>query len=373
MLDHQSPSLDQLILMLGDSGMRDGVPAKLHQFGEAAIPPLLEALQDEDEELRYGAVWAIGHIGPSILGAALAPQAFGPCEERLHSDPAVRVRLSALNTLVSIRNQLDQDALVEAFTAALSDEQEQIRAEAARWLGQFKNPSPTARLTEMLTGDESEFVRGRAAYALAYIEPELDSLAKTGTDGINALLTALSDPERSVRLRVIWTLGQLQSSAAIKSLSNILETKGDQNYQEKRKAAEALGQIGDKSAVEALVTALQTETHEGVRSSAAEALGMLKDKRIMDVLIRSLTTDTETSVRASAAKALEALGDTAAVDALIQALDDENDDVQFRAIHALRVLGDARAVEALTALCDDPQTSKQSRVAAERALAAIAK
>jgi HEAT repeat protein len=352
--------------------MRDTVPPKLHQFNTAAIAPLLDALQDEDEELRYGVIWAVGRVHNSILGAELSPAAFEACLDRLENDPSARVRLSALNSLAQMHRQVDQGPLVKTFIAALGDEQEQIRAEAARWLGQFGDAKAVKSLIALLSKDESEFVRGRAAYALAFIEEDLASLSKAGDDATHALLTALSDPERLVRLRAIWALGQLKANTAIRSLSNILDSEGEDNYLEKRKAAEALGAIGDKSAVESLVTALQTQPHEGVRTSAAEALGVIKDKRIIDVLIHSLTTDLEANVRASAAKALHALGDRTSREALLAALEDESPEVRFRAVQALAVIGTkTTAVEPLTVIRDDPQSSRALRMAAEQALTAF--
>ena len=357
--------------MLGDASTRDGVPSKLHQFGEAAIAPLLEALEQGSEELRYGAVWAIGRVHNSFLGAMLSPVALEPCIKLLNSDESARVRLSALNTLIALADNADHTPISQAFIQALGADQEQIRAEAARWLGQFANPEALEPLHDMLINDPSVLGRGRAAYALAYIEPGLNTLSLTGEIGVDALLTALSDTERGVRLRAIWALGQLKSGKAIKSLTNILEKEGDEYYLEKRKAAEALGQIGDKSAVEALVTVLQTENHAGVRSSAVEALGELGDKRIVEVLVRCLSKDPEAAVRASAAKALESLGEKSAADALISALEDENDDVRYRAAHALQVVGNKRAVQPLSALIEDVHSNKQIRTAAERALEAI--
>ena len=52
----------------------------------------------------------------------------------------------------------------------------------------------------------------------------------------------------------------------------------------RRAAAEALGQLGDKRAVEPLIAALQDDV-ENVRQAAAEALGQLGDERAVEPLI----------------------------------------------------------------------------------------
>ena len=362
--------LNQLILMLGEGGIRETIPSKLHKFDESAIKPLLDALQNPDEELRLGAVWAIGQVNNSLLGASLGPLAIEPLVNLLQSDPSARVRLQALKTLALIAGSTHRDMLNTAFITALADSSDVIRAEAARWLGQYRSEPALDALRDLLLNDSSDKARSRAAYALAYIEPALGTLAATGTVGIEALLTALSDSERSVRLRAIWALGKLKSAGAIRSLANILESDSP-NYHEKQMAAEALGNIGDPSTVEPLVSALQFDRHEGVRCAAAEALGKLGDLRSLHFLIHTLHNDVVPAVRASAAKALEDLGTSNASDALLIALNDSSPDVLFRVVQALQVVGDSRAIEPLNQLIADEKSGKLLRQAAERAVEAL--
>lgn len=363
------PEIGQLIVMLGDATARENVPPKLHQHGESAAEAVLAALGDPDETIRYGAAWVIGRIHNSVLGATLAPIALEPLIDLMQQDESAHVRLQALTTLLALTEHADRSALVQPVLAALHDDHEPVRAEAARWLAQFGGPEAVEPLRGLLQHDPAERVRGRAAYALAYLQPNLEVLREAGTAGIEALSTAMKDAERSIRLRAIWALGNLQVGAAVPLLTTILE--GTASVPEKRKAAEALGHIGDSSALDPLIIALQFESNEGVRSSAAEALGALNDRRAFNQLIRALHTDSSAMVRASAAKALEWMGDSNAVEALITALADSSPDVRFRAAQALRGLRDARAVEPLRALIGDPQTTRQLRGAAEQALEEI--
>ncbi|MAS37738.1 MAG: hypothetical protein CL610_27325 [Anaerolineaceae bacterium] len=363
------PELEQLIDGLGDPANRESVPSKLYEYGEAAVDPLIAALQADDEQLRKGAAWAIGRVINSDLGVALLPVAQEPLIECLTGDESGRVRLQALNTLIALSNSENRAALLEPMMAALSDSQEPVRMEAIRWLGQFGDADALKPLLAVLQEDASDKVKGRAAYALASIEPDLKTLSSAGDAGVRALITATKDEERGIRLRAIWALGILKPAEASRVLMDILEQNG--NVPEKRKAAESLGQIGDRSALDALMIALQFDAHEGVRSSAADALGMIGDERALNMLIRALHSDATPSVRASAARALEALGDAGAVEPLILALEDEHHDVRFRAVNALGKLGDARAVEPLQTLLQDSQFNKQIRVAVEQALGAI--
>ncbi len=369
MMDNQA-DLNQLILMLGEAGIRETIPSKLHQFDGTAVKPLLDALQSPDEELRLGVVWAIGQVTNSVLGMELNAVAVEPLLALLQDDSAVNVRLQSLKTLTSIVDPSQRETLEAALIAALNDSGESIRAEAARWLGQYTSEAALEPLRELALNDSSTKVRSRAAYALAYIEPGLETLNALGKPGYETLLAALSDNELSVRLRVIWALGQMKSVAAIRSLANIVESE-TANYHEKQTAAEALGNIGDNDAIDTLVTAMQFDRHEGVRAAAAEAVGKLGNRRSVQFLIHALHDDVELTVRASAAKGLKHLGETSATEPLIVALSDSSTDVRFRAVEALEVVGDARAVEALEQLIADEQNGKQVRQAAERTLAAL--
>lgn len=363
------PDPGELILLLGETSTRETVPSRLQQFGEPAIEPLIAALQDSDENVRQGAAWAISRLNNSLLGALIKPAALDPLIERLRSDESGRVRSQALNTLIVLTTESERAMLVDSLIAALEDSQETVRAEAARMLGQIRDTQAVEPLRAMLENDAAVKVRGRAAYALAYIEPGLETLKTTGAAGIEALLTATRDHERSVRLRAIWALGQLKAEQAIKPLADMLE--GGASAPEKRRAAEALGQIGSTSAADSLIMALQFDADDGVRAAAAEALGRLDDRRVVSMLVRSLHHDAIPVVRASAARALEWAGSPNAIEPLILALRDSSSEVRFRVVCALGVLGDARAVDPLTTLLKDANITRQIRMAAEQALAEI--
>ena len=128
-------------------------------------------------------------------------------------------------------------------------------------------------------------------------------------------------------------------------------------------AAEALGKLRDRRAVEPLIQALR-----GGCLAAARALGKLGDPRAVEALIRELGNQ-DSEVRLAAAQALTwlreptwlasikgdcydfsrlgASGDPRAVEPLIKALDHYRPEVRAAAAEALGELGDPRAVEPL--------------------------
>lgn len=357
------PDLDQLIATLGDSANRDSVPSDLRKYGETAVAPLIAALESDDEDTRHGVLWAINRVRESLLGALLAPAAIAPLAAIVQHDSSSRIRLQALKTLMVLAGPDDHKTVVKALLAALADDQEPIRAEAARSLTQMNDTEALEPLAKLVENDPAEKVRGRAAYALAYLDPDLAALKNSGGAGSDALMIALGDSELSVRLRVIWALGEMKNAKALQPLAEILEN--GKTTQEQRKAAEALATIGDPKALEPLTVALQFSGDEGIKRSAAEALGKLGDTGAVEILLHTLRHEPQPAVRASAARALESLADASATDDLIAALEDSSDDVQLRATLALGAIGDKRAVEPLKTLIAHTD-SHQIRAAASQ-------
>lgn len=111
----------------------------------------------------------------------------------------------------------------------------------------------------------------------------------------------------------------------------------------RQRAAAALGSEGDRSAVPALVEALD-DPEAAVRREAARALGSLKDARAVGPLVEALG-DPEKNVRFYAAYALGEIKAPEAADALVDALVDALADpewcVRDQAAWALREIGDA--------------------------------
>jgi len=117
------------------------------------------------------------------------------------------------------------------------------------------------------------------------------------------------------------------------------------------KAAQALGKMGDRAAVGALLRALSDES-ECVRECAAGALGKLGDRKAVAALLAGLK-DESIPVRIACIKALGELGDGAAVEPLMQALSQESNRVKEHAAGALGKLGDRKACDSLLATLKD--------------------
>jgi HEAT repeat protein len=121
-------------------------------------------------------------------------------------------------------------------------------------------------------------------------------------------------------------------------------------------AANALGQIGDRLAVEPLAKALlDTDTVPNVRGSAATALGQIGDRLAVEPLAKALLdTDTAPNVRGSAANALGQIGDRLAVEPLAKALlEDADSYVRGSAANALKRIKSGTALSSLRQAAED--------------------
>ena len=116
-------------------------------------------------------------------------------------------------------------------------------------------------------------------------------------------------------------------------------------------AIDALGRLQSKRAVEPIIAILRTPDRY-TTAVATGALGEIKDARALDPLCVLLRNRDEV-VRRYAATALGFLGEQGAVSPLTAALTDNDDGVRWNAAVSLGQLKNAQGVEALIALLND--------------------
>jgi len=152
-------AIPALIQTLRDKDVSMDAASALGEIGPQAIPALVEAVDDRDAQVRRGAILALGFIGPEAKEAApLIIQA-------LEGDAEWLVRSGAANALGWIKP--DASEAVPALVQALEDESEYVRSAAADALGEFGAQARDAipALIEAL-GDEYSGLRSSAARAL---------------------------------------------------------------------------------------------------------------------------------------------------------------------------------------------------------------
>lgn len=171
---------------------------------------------------------------------------------------------------------------------------------------------------------------------------------------LQALIRSLSDSDADVRRTAAMALGNMsdRSGEAAGALARVLRT--DDVAEVRRWAAWALGEIGNGTSVDPLLTALQTDESNQVRRWAAWALGELGDPRAVGVLTSAVLNDSWAEARRWSAWALGEIASPAAVPGLSTALlQDPVVEVRRWSAWALGEIADPRATDALARAVDD--------------------
>jgi len=157
---------------------------------------------------------------------------------------------------------------------------------------------------------------------------------------IKKLSKIVVDNKMSPRFReqAAKALGEIGNSSAIPALLAAIENTPEvpkSNWDEitRKVFAKAIGQIG-QPAVDPLVATLKSPSAL-MRLHAAQALGYAGDPRATKPLIEALN-DSKEGVRGAAAEALGRIGDQSAIEPLVSALNDENWHVRELAVGSLQ-------------------------------------
>ncbi|MBN9391037.1 MAG: HEAT repeat domain-containing protein [Chloroflexi bacterium] len=268
----------------------------------------------------------------------------------------------------SILAGLVNPRLVEPFLTALFDSNPEVRSHATNGLGTLEEKRAIPRLIELLD-DEDDHVRYEAVWALRYIgdpaavEPLIktllfDNYAKKDAAtvlgyfkdrrAVEPLIEVLGDNWANVRASAAESLGDIGDKRAIEPLARLLN---DKEERVRFMAAYGLGMLGDKRSFPILVNTIQKKGKKQGRARgeawrAAEALGNCGDKRAVNPLLDALAGNSE-RIRVEIAIALGKLGYSTAIGPLIELLDDKSSSVRFGAAQALGQLAAETALPKL--------------------------
>lgn len=175
------------------------------------------------------------------------------------------------------------------------------------------------------------------------------SVAQSATGSSDGVVSAIGPHGPSNKLAAVLAT----SGDTTERFEAIVKDLHEASHPSQRvRAAELLGQLGDRRATKPLIEALD-DSDRGVRRAAALALGQLQDHQAVPPLLKVLQTSSDPSVRGAAAFALGLIEDRRAVEPLINSLKDPDASVRISSAMALGRLGDPRAVEPLLALPHD--------------------
>ena len=136
-----------------------------------------------------------------------------------------------------------------------------------------------------------------------------------------------------VKINAMYYLGKEKEKRAVPVLMILLSD--DQPKELKLSSINALGEIGESIAVDALIRMLN-ERDSDIKMAACNALGMIRDPKAVKHLIRILD---DKDIRLTAIWALGNIGDKGAVPLLTRLLYDNDKYVRYNASRSLQRIG----------------------------------
>lgn len=153
---------------------------------------------------------------------------------------------------------------------------------------------------------------------------------RLGSVAIPSLIEILSDDtlEDELRWYAVRILGELKNEQAIPALISLIQT--DDSEELRSMASSALGQLGGKAilSLRDLLASLDT------RLLATQALCYIRNKETIEPLL-SVAFDSQIAVRAAAIEALSSFHETRVIPVLLRSLDDESAQVRGTAVTGL--------------------------------------
>lgn len=386
LIDIGEPAVSPLIEALKDENpqVRSFAALALGEIRDTkAVEPLIEILDDPSPEVRMNAAYSLGQIGdvkavePLIkllkdengevvrftviaLGLLKDQRATEPiCEVMDRDDARIRnednpdIRQEAVNAL----GEIGDPSCIDTLLGLLDDKE--LGYSAASTLGNFKSEETFEKVTKKLK-NSNPTVRTNAIVVLEY---NRDPAA------VSLLIKMLNDKAPEVRKEATLALSLFKEPEQIALTQQpLINALGDSKSEVQEEAARSLGRLGSKEAIPSLEGLLQSK-NKNIQSAAIKALGDIGDPEAVDALIATLE-DEDWLVRESTVNSLVEIGDYRAVDPLISLLGDENYRVRKSAAEGLGKLGDRKAVgPILKAL--ETEREKEVRISEVQALGTL--
>ena len=336
--------------------------------GRETIPSILPFLDHDNPMIRRLAIETLGEIpDPSAMDYLLAKlddsdvasqqaavnsiSALATAFNELHGEVLAKIRrllqskstpikLNSLSVFVNIQGEGYHDELL----LASKDSDPVIRQKAISLMGKFGEERFADQLVLSLT-DESTAVRLAAINAIVLHRPET---------GLDPLISSLDDQDIWIRTAAAQALGEYRHPAAIEPLlRHLMHDPAPVRIA----VIDALGKSEATQVKEVLFQCLGEPDPE-IQRAAMLALARIPGQDVFDRLVAALQ-HSDWRLRAAAAASLGARGDRVALPVLHRALEDPDTYVQQSAIHALDKVADRSSFPYLfkalenTAILDD--------------------
>jgi HEAT repeat protein len=226
----------------------DAAKLAIRKIGPTAIPALIDGLQDPPGSL---------HI-VELLGEMDDPRVVAPLVGAL-GGPAGWKAQELLIKMVA-------PGVADAVAARLTDPSEQVRHEAMLTLVGRRDPRALPPVEKILAGSD-QYKRMEAVGYLATLRPP---------DVRDRLQVLMKDADASVRFRAAERLGEVGDRRDVPA---IIAALGDSASQVRWAAASSLGKLKDGRALAPLQAALKVETEGASRQAMEEAIRLIRGGR----------------------------------------------------------------------------------------------
>ena len=356
---------------------------------QQALSALIKGLEDQDSYVRSISAWSIEQIQPTspeliqrICSAAGSIEQVSTIRRgmvallaRMSSKPeAAKCLLSIFRQDRTPLRELVIEAL-EEFVEILINDQEfikkelpyiqetlatsqsfSLRAAICSFLGHLREDSTFTFLLDRLINDEDAFVQRQAAWAISNLDP---------TDHLRQIRSLLNS---KVHIKIVPLLLEILTSWAdiddVPLALSFLDPDLENDW--RQRAVELLTSIIDSpelvtnrqytyEIIETLISLLQTDNSNTVRSTCAHALGHFEghDSIITPALIKAIKTDRIYTVRELSAEALGYRGGISAVPELIKIIQHKRErDPSIRYFSSLALLN--KSMEEINFLLRNP-------------------
>jgi len=171
-----------------------------------------------------------------------------------------------------------------------------------------------------------------------------------GSRALESLIEACSDANVQVRDRAVWALGKTHDSRAYETILCLTtDSEGYVRYD----AAMALGVLGDERAIGPLIALMQKPDDQHCVDSAA-AMGLNRLGRTAVPALLDVLQNGANLARRLAADVLGGIGDKRAVEPLTGLLCDSDKDVRIVAVEALAQIGGSDCIVLIQGCLQDP-------------------
>jgi HEAT repeat protein len=374
-----------ILKFLGWSGDERAVPVLLAQlenpdtaevaaqglidFGPAAIPRILESLQNTDEDECIALLLRVVNM---IGGRETIPSILQFLD---HDNPMIR-RL-ALETLGEIPDPASIDYLlaklddpdvasqqaavnsISALVAAFPEAKQDVLGKIKRLLQSHSIPIKLNSLSVYVNiqgeGYHDELLLASKDSDPAIRQKAVSLMGKFGEDRFaDQLVLSLADETTPVRLAAINAIVRLRPETGLEPLISSLD---DHDIWIRTAAAQALGEYRHPASIEPLMRHL-THDPAPVRIAVIEALGKSENPKMKDILCGCLG-EPDPEIQRAAMLALARIPGEDVFERLMNALAHEDWRMRAAAATALGLRGDRAALPALHRALEDPDTYVQ--------------